>query len=60
MIAALKPGAETKISGQYKEINSKSIVQSDTEITSVKGKKLPPTHAPGNSWILVDKTKHKK
>ncbi len=56
---ALKPGTETKISGQYKEISSKGKL-SDTEITSVKGKKLPPTNAPGNSWILVDKTKHKK
>lgn len=59
MSNTLKPGTETKISGQYKEINLKGKI-SDAEITSVKGKKLPPTNAPGNSWILVDKTKHKK
>jgi hypothetical protein len=49
-----KPGTPAPASGQYKQPGSK------TEITSIKGKPLPPTPKPGGSWAIVDKTKHKK
>ena len=50
----LKPGQQAPSSGQYK--NTKT----GNEITGVKGKPLPPTPAPGQSYKLVDKTKHKE
>ena len=49
-----KPGEKEHPSGQFKEPGKK------TEITSVKGKPLPPTSKPGKKWQLVDPTKHKK
>lgn len=50
----LKPGTKAPESGQYRATGSK------TEVTGVKGKKLPPTKKPGQKYKLVDKTKHKK
>ena len=50
----LKPGTPAPASGQYLNPHTK------TEITGVKGKPLPPTPEPGQSYKLVDKTKHKK
>jgi hypothetical protein len=49
-----KPGQTVPVSGQYKNTTTK------TEVTSVKGEPLPPTPKSGQSYILVDKTKHKK
>ena len=48
------PGEATPDSGQYKNTTTK------TEVTSVRGAPLPPTSAPGQKYVLVDKTKHKK
>lgn len=49
-----KPGQEVPTSGQYKNTST------GTEVTSVKGERLPPTPKSGQNYVLVDKTKHKK
>jgi hypothetical protein len=49
-----KPGTPAPKSGQYKPSTGGS------EITAIKGKPLPPTPKSGQSWKLVDPTKHKK
>ena len=49
-----KPGDIARVSGQYKNTTTK------TEVTSVKGEKLPPTPKPGQHYVLADKTKHGK
>jgi hypothetical protein len=50
----LRPGTPAPQSGQYKVPGSK------TEVTVVQNKPLPPTPKPGQGFILVDPTKHKK
>ena len=55
-----KPGAPTPESGQYIEVGPRGGINSDTEITSISGKPMPPTSKPGRSWQLVDPTKHKR
>ncbi|HYN54166.1 MAG TPA: hypothetical protein VES38_05625 [Methylotenera sp.] len=50
----LTPGTPAPKSGQYKNPNT------GTEITGVKGKPLPPTPRPGQGYVLVDPTKHKR
>ncbi|WP_339063580.1 YjzC family protein [Tepidibacillus marianensis] len=55
-----KPGQKPKDSGQFKEVRPKGGQVSNTEITGVEGKPLPPTSKQGNKWAQVDKTKHKK
>ena len=55
-----KPGAPTPESGQYVEVGSRGGIHSGTEITSVVNKPMPPTRKSGCSWLLVDRTKHKK
>jgi len=52
-MAGLKPGMKAPISGQYKNTGTK------TEVTSVKGEKLPPGPK-GSTYNLTDKTKHKR
>jgi len=54
------PGSPTPKSGQYQEIGPRGGHVTDTEITSVEGKPLPPSSKPGNKYVLVDKTKHKR
>ena len=54
----LKPGQITPTSGQYEVIGPKGG-KTNTEVTAVEGKKLPPTPKPGQGYVLVDKTKHK-
>lgn len=54
----LKPGNIAPNSGQYKEIGPRGGFVTDSEITSTKGNPLPPTSKSGNSYILVDKTRH--
>lgn len=49
-----KPGSPAPISGQYKNPST------GTEVTAVEGKPLPPTPKPGEHYVLVDPTKHKK
>ena len=55
----LKPGNKTPASGQYGVVGPKGG-KLNVEVTSVAGKPLPPTPKPGQSYVLVDKTKHKK
>lgn len=52
----LKPGNLTPTSGQYQVITPEG--RKGPEITSVKGKPLPPTNSVGSTYILVDATKH--
>lgn len=49
-----KPGTPAPASGQYRPTTG------GTEITAIQGKPLPPPPRPGQSWTLVDPTKHKK
>lgn len=49
-----KPGEVAPTSGQYKNTATNS------EVTVTKGEPLPPTPKKGQTYIVVDKTKHKK
>ena len=53
----LKPGEKAPASGQYQEIGPRG--GEGHEVTSVKGKPLPPTTKPGSSYKLVDPSKNK-
>jgi hypothetical protein len=55
----LKSGSKTPDSGQYKIVGPKGG-KVGAEVTSIEGKPLPPTPKPGQGFVLVDKTKHKK
>ncbi len=50
----LKPGTSTPDSGQYRNNRTGG------EVTSTQGKPLPPTQRRGDTYTLVDPTKHKK
>ena len=54
----LKPGNIAPKSGQYQEKGPRGGFVTNNEITSTKGNPLPPTSKPGNSYILVDPTRH--
>lgn len=49
-----KTGQKAPVSGQYKPVGGK------TEVTLVKGKTVPPTSSGATTFVLVDKTKHRK
>lgn len=49
-----KPGEKAPVSGQYKRSRT------NKEVTSVKGDRFPPTPKKGETYRLVDRTKHKK
>lgn len=53
-----KPGERAERSGQYEIIGPKGG-KTGREVTVVKGEPLPPTPKPNQTYILVDKTKHK-
>ena len=55
----LKPGSTTPQSGQYIPVGPRGG-HIGGEITAVAGKPLPPTAKPGQTFTLVDPTKHKK
>lgn len=55
--SGLKPGAAAPKSGQYQQIGPRG--GKGSEVTSVKGKPLPPTTTPGATYRLVDGTKNK-
>lgn len=59
MAKILKPGEPAPASGQYARLGKRG---GDTgkEVTGVKGKPLPPTPEAGQSYKLVDRTKHKR
>lgn len=54
MADKLRPGTKAPASGQYRNNNTR------TEVTVVRGEPLPPTKSAGQTYTLVDKTKHKK
>lgn len=54
MSKTLKPGTPAPKSGQYQNPKTGS------EVTGIKGKPLPPTPRPGQGYVLVDPTKHKR
>jgi len=53
-----KPGEIAQVSGQYQIVGPKGG-KTGTEVTVVEGKHLPPTPKSGQTFVLVDKTKHK-
>jgi hypothetical protein len=58
MAKTYKPGQPTPKSGQYGIVGSRGG-KVGTEVTAVIGKRLPPTPKPGQTYILVDPTRHK-
>lgn len=56
---AKKPGEKADTSGQYERIGPRGG-KTGQEVTVVKGEPLPPTPRPGETYIIKDKTKHKK
>jgi len=54
-----KPGGKAPASGQYEEVGPRGG-NTGHEVTTVKGKRLPPAPKPGQQYELVDPTKHKK
>lgn len=60
MTNKIKPGTATPKSGQYVQVGPRGGNRGKNEITSIKGKPLPPTDVKGNKWVLVDPTKHKQ
>lgn len=55
---AKKPGEKAETSGQYERIGPRGG-KTGKEVTVVEGEPLPPTTRPGETYRLVDKTKHK-
>ena len=53
----LTPGDKAPVSGQYLTIGPKG--GKGKEITSTKGKPLPPTETPGSTYELIDPTNNK-
>jgi hypothetical protein len=49
----LKPGSLAPYSGQAKNNTTR------TEVTVVKGEPMPPTRKSGQTYTMVDRTKHK-
>jgi len=49
-----RTGEKAPVSGQYQPAGSKQ------EITLSKGDRVPPYHQRAKSFVLVDRTKHKK
>lgn len=54
---AQRPGQPAKNSGQYEVVGPRGG-RTGREVTAVKGKPLPPTQRPGQSYINVDPTKN--
>ena len=57
MSKQIKPGTPAPVSGQYERFNRLGN-PTGNEVTAVRGKPLPPTPHSGQSYKLVDKTKH--
>ena len=53
-----KPGQKAPASGQYIPVGPRGG-KGKGEITSIKGKPLPPTPKKGQEWQLVDPTDNK-
>lgn len=53
----LKPGDKAPASGQYEQVGPRG--GKGREVTSTKGKSLPPSTKKGSTYKLVDRTKNK-
>ena len=53
----LRPGHTAPASAQYAVVGPRGG-QTGIEITGVKGKTLPPTDKPGQSYVIADRTKN--
>ena len=56
--SGLKPGQSAPVSCIYQEIGPRG--GKGTQVTSVKGERLPPTDTKGGTYTLVTPAKHKK
>jgi hypothetical protein len=54
-----KPGQTAPASGQYQETGPRGGTTGRPEITSPKGRPLPPTTSSGSTYEFVDGTKNK-
>ena len=54
----LKPGQKAPASGQYGVVGSRGG-KTNEEVTIVKGKPMPPTKKPGQTYIMNDPTHNK-
>jgi hypothetical protein len=54
MSKQMKPGTTAPRSGQYQNTTTRR------EVTVTRGEPMPPTPAKGQSYKLVDPTKHKR
>jgi len=52
------PGTKAPASGQYEVVGPRNG-KTNKEVTSTKGKPLPPTSKPGQKYVFVDGTKNK-
>jgi len=55
----LKPGEKAPESGQYERIGPRGG-RTHQEVTVVKGEPMPPTPKPNQTYVITDKTKHKR
>ena len=55
--SGLIPGEKAPASGQYQEIGPRG--GAGREVTSIKGKRLPPSTRTGSTYRLVDPSKNK-
>ena len=60
MVKPYKPGTPAPLSGQYRPAGPRGGFIGSGEITAIQGKPLPPTPRPGQGYVPVDPTKHKK
>ncbi len=58
-MTTMSPGTTAPRSGQYEIIDANGK-RSGNERTVTAGEPLPPTPNPGETYVLVDETKHKK
>lgn len=56
----IKPGTPAPISGQYRPVGPRGGFIGSNEVTAVQGKPMPPRPKPGQAYVPVDATKHKK
>lgn len=56
----IKPGTPAPISAQYGIVGPRGGRIGNNEVTAVAGKPLPPTPKPGQGYVPVDPTKHKR
>lgn len=57
MSEKLKPGQDAPRSGQYEIVGPRGG-RTGEERTSTRGNSLPPTPKPGQSYVLVDRTRN--